>query len=122
MRELKLERRTFMSVFGAGALVAALPKHAWTQSSDTLRLAIGHHGNWDTSVLELGQRTGIFDKHGLKLELLYTQGGGETQQAMLSGSVDLSVAAGIRGALSAFPKGAPVRILGAETTGAGDLF
>jgi len=56
------------------------------------------------------------------LEILYTQGGGETQQAVISGSVDIGVAAGVMGVLSAFSKGAPVRVIGAETTGAQDLF
>jgi NitT/TauT family transport system substrate-binding protein len=56
------------------------------------------------------------------LEPLYTQGGGETQQAVISGSVDIGVAAGVMGVMSAFSKGAPVRIIGAETTGAQDLF
>src|SRR5205085_745660 len=88
----------------------------------TLKLAVGQRGNWDTSVAEIGQRGGIFKKHGLNLEILYTQGGGETQQAVLSGSVDLGVAAGIMGVLSAYSKGAPVRVIGAETTGAADLF
>jgi NitT/TauT family transport system substrate-binding protein len=91
-------------------------------AQDTLKLAIGQRGNWDTSVSELGQRGGIFKKHGLVLELLYTQGGGETQQAVISGSVDIGVAAGIMGALSAYSKGAPVRIIGAEATGGADLF
>jgi NitT/TauT family transport system substrate-binding protein len=91
-------------------------------AQDTLKLAIGQRGNWDTSVSELGQRAGIFRKHGLVLELLYTQGGGETQQAVISGSVDIGVAAGIMGALSAYSKGAPVRIIGAEATGGSDLF
>jgi NitT/TauT family transport system substrate-binding protein len=102
-----------------GALVAgSLPAAA----QDTLKLAVGQRGNWDTSVSELGQRVGIFKKHGLALEILYTQGGGETQQAVVSGSVDIGVASGIMGALSLFSKGAPVRIIGAETTGAADLF
>jgi NitT/TauT family transport system substrate-binding protein len=92
------------------------------QAQDTLKLAVGQRGNWDTSVAEVGQRGGIFKKHGLSLEILYTQGGGETQQAVLSGSVDVGVAAGIMGVLSAYSKNAPVRILGAETTGASDLF
>jgi NitT/TauT family transport system substrate-binding protein len=73
-------------------------------------------------VSEVGQRAGIFKKHGIVLEILYTQGAGETQQAVLSGSVDIGVATGIMGALSAFSKGAPIRIIGAETTGAGDLY
>ena len=88
------------------------------QAQDTLKLAAGQRGNWDTIVAEVGQRGGIFKKHGLTLEILYTQGGGETQQAVISGSVDIGVAPGIMGVLSAFSKGAPVRIIGAETTGA----
>ena len=41
---------------------------------------------------------------------------------MISDSVDIGVAVGIMGALGAYSKGAPVRIIGAETTGAADLF
>ena len=103
----------------AGLLGAGV---AASSAQDTLKLAVGQRGNWDTSVSELGQRAGIFRKHGLALELLYTQGGGETQQAVISGSVDIGVAAGIMGALSAYSKGAPVRIIGAEATGGADLF
>jgi NitT/TauT family transport system substrate-binding protein len=103
----------------AGLLGAGV---AASSAQDTLKLAVGQRGNWDTSVSELGQRAGIFKKHGLALELLYTQGGGETQQAVISGSVDIGVAAGIMGALSAYSKGAPVRIIGAEATGGADLF
>jgi ABC-type nitrate/sulfonate/bicarbonate transport system substrate-binding protein len=102
-----------LALFGATASAAA---------QDTLKLAVGQRGNWDTSVSEIGQRAGIFKKHGLVLEIVYTQGAGETQQAVISGSVDLGIAAGIMGVLSAYSKGAPVRVIGAETTGARDLF
>ena len=96
----------------------ALPAHA----EDTLKLAIGQRGNWDTAITELGQRAGIFKKHGVVLDMLYTSGGGETQQAVISGSVDVGTAAGVMGVFSAFSKGAPVRILGAEATGAADFW
>src|SRR5207302_7296469 len=108
----------FFAAAAALLLGALSPAHA----QDTLKVAVGQRGNWDTSVSELGQRAGIFKKHNLALEILYTQGGGETQQAVISGSVDIGVAAGIMGVLSAFSKGAPVRVIGAETTGAADLF
>jgi len=100
-----------------GALVAQ-PVHA----EDTLKLTVGQRGNWATSVAEIGQRAGILKKHGVALELLYTQGSGETQQAVIAGSVDIGIAPGTMGAMSAFAKGAPVRIIGAETTGASDLY
>src|SRR5665647_660756 len=91
-------------------------------SQETLKLAVGQRGNWDTSVPELGQRAGIFKKRGLNLELVYTQGGGETQQAVISGSVDIGIAAGAVGVIGAYVKGAPVRVLGSETTGAADYW
>jgi NitT/TauT family transport system substrate-binding protein len=92
------------------------------QCADVLKLAVGAPNNWDSGVPDIGQRAGIFEKHGLKLELLYTNGGGETLQAVISGSVDLGIAAGTGGVIGAFAKGAPVRILLAGTTGASDLY
>ncbi len=85
------------------AICLAVPVYA----QDTLKLAVGQRGNWDTSVAEIGQRAGIFKKHGLALEILYTQGGGETQQAVISGSVDIGVAAGVMGVCPRSPKARP---------------
>ena len=91
-------------------------------ADDNLRVAVGQRGLWDTSVAELGQRGGIFKKHGISLDILYTQGGGETQQAVISGGVELGVSAGSMGVFGAFAKGAPLRIIGAEMTGGADLY
>jgi NitT/TauT family transport system substrate-binding protein len=104
------------------AAIAALAIACSASAQDTLKLASGQRGNWDTSVSEVGQRAGIFKKHGLVLEILWTQGSGETQQPVISGDVDIGVAVGVMGALSSYSKGAPVRIIGAQTTGARDLF
>ena len=109
-------------VVGALALLAMVVAQGAAHAQDALKIAAGQRGNWDTAIAEVGQRAGIFKKHGLTLEILWTQGSGETQQAVISGSVDIGVAAGIMGVLSAFSKGAPVRIIGAETTGASDLY
>jgi len=104
------------------ALLALGTASLAARAQDTLKIAAGQRGNWDTSVSELGQRSGIFKKHGIAVEILWTQGAGETQQAVISGSVELGVATGIMGVLSAYSKGAPVRVIGAETTGAADLY
>ena len=111
-----------MKGFLAAALGASMLFASAASAQDTIKLAVGQRGNWDTSVSEIGQRAGIFKKHGLTLDLVYTQGAGETQQAVISGSVDLGIAAGVMGVLGAFSKGAPVRVIAAETTGAGDLY
>src|SRR5262252_197727 len=104
-------------------LAVAIPLAAASASADdTLKLAIGQRGNWENAAPELGQKAGIFGKHGLTLEILYTQGAGETLQAINSGSVDIGLGVGTAGVLGAFAKGAPVRAIANSTTGADDLF
>jgi NitT/TauT family transport system substrate-binding protein len=115
-----MKRNLGLKVLLAGLAMAASLHTA--HAEDTLKIAAGQRGNWDTTVAEVGQRARIFKKQGLTLEILWTQGAGETQQAVISGSVDIGVAPGVMGVLSAFSKGAPVRVIGAETTGASDLY
>ena len=92
------------------------------RADDTLKSAVGQRGSWDTSVSELGQKAGIFKQHGLTLDLLFTQGAGETQQATISGSVDVGIGGGVMGVLGAFEKGAPIRVIGTEINSAGDYW
>ena len=114
MRQLRLATAlATLTLFATATAASAL---------DKVKLAVGQRGNWDTSVSEVGQLAGIFKKHGLELDIVYTNGAGETQQAVISGSVDLGIAAGVMGVLGAYSKGAPVRVIGAETTGANDLY
>jgi NitT/TauT family transport system substrate-binding protein len=103
------------------AMLAALPLSA-ASAADLVKLAIGQRGNWDTAVPHLGEKAGIFKKHNIDLELTYTSGSGETLQPVISNSVDLGLAVGTLGAISAYAKGAPVRIIAAEATGAADYW
>lgn len=98
-------------------VVAGTAAHA----QDKLTLAIGQRGNWDTAVTELASRTGILKKHNLTAEILWTQGAGESQQAVLARSADIGLV-GTLGAFATFAKGAPVRIIAAEATGAADFW
>src|SRR4029453_723406 len=91
-------------------------------ADDQLKLTIGQRGNWDTAIAELGTKAGIFKKHGLEVEMIYTSGSGETLQPVISGSVDLGLAVGTLGAMAAYAKGAPVRIIAAQATGAADYW
>jgi NitT/TauT family transport system substrate-binding protein len=116
---MKRNRNLVRSLIAAASLLSTMSQ-AFAQ--DTLKLAVGQRGNWETSVSDLGERVGIFKKHGLSLELLYTAGAGETLQAVISGSVDIGVGVGTSGAMSAFAKGAPVRAIGSATVGSNDLY
>jgi len=92
------------------------------QTLDTLKIAIGGKGLGESAVSEAGQKVGIFKRHGLELDILYTAGTGETQQAVISGSADIGVGVGVLGALGAYAKGAPIRVIGASYTGDSNLF
>jgi NitT/TauT family transport system substrate-binding protein len=92
------------------------------QAQDQLKLAVGAPHNWENQPAALGQQAGIFKKHGLVLDLLFTQGSGETMQAVIAGSVDIGTGVGTYSAMGAFAKGAPVRAIGNATTGAHDLY
>jgi ABC-type nitrate/sulfonate/bicarbonate transport system substrate-binding protein len=91
-------------------------------AEDVLKLAVPQRGAWDTAVGELGQRSGIFGRHGLKLEILYTSAGPESIQALIAGSVDIATASGAYAAFGTFAKGAPIRIIGSEVIGSPDLY
>jgi NitT/TauT family transport system substrate-binding protein len=102
-------------VLAAGAAQPAL-------AQDVLKIAIPQRGAWDSGVAELGQRAGIFKKHGLTLEILFTQGGPESIQAVIGGSIDIATAVGTSAAIGTFAKGAPLRLIGSEMIGAPELY
>ena len=108
----------------AAAIAVALFAAAFPNvlAADTLKIASPIRGSWEGAIPDLGRQAGIFRRHGLELDILYTQGGGETLQAVVSGSVDIGLSAGTLGTLGAYSKGAPVRIIAASSTGSRELF
>jgi NitT/TauT family transport system substrate-binding protein len=112
MRALKLTGAVLALALAAGPALAA----------DTLKLAIGQRGLWDSAIAEIGTQAGIFARHNLELQVFYTSGGGETQQAVISGSADIGVSPGTLGVLGAFAKGAPIRIIAGEATGTAEYY
>jgi NitT/TauT family transport system substrate-binding protein len=93
-----------------------------TFAQDKLKLAIGQIDAWSNQVPTLGMHAGIFQKHGIVLENFGTQGAGETIQAVISGSADIGIGVGTPGAMRAFSKGGPVRVLAAAYTGVDDIY
>jgi NitT/TauT family transport system substrate-binding protein len=91
-------------------------------AADVLKVAVAQRGQWDTAITELGQRSGILAKRGVTVEILYTQGGPEAHQAVISGSMDIACGGGIESAIGGFAKGAPVRIIGSAMIGSPDTY
>ena len=90
--------------------------------AETLKIAIPQKGNWETSITEMGMQAGLFKKEGLDLDIVYTEGGPQTVQAVVSGSVDVGMQNGLLGIIGAYAKGAPVRVVSAGMTGSPDLY
>jgi NitT/TauT family transport system substrate-binding protein len=100
------------------ALLAA----SGASAQDKIRIAIPQQGLWETGMVEIGAAMGIFKKEGIEIEPIYTRGGAETVQAVLSGSVDVAASNGLLGTIGAFSKGAPIRVTAASMTGSPELF
>jgi NitT/TauT family transport system substrate-binding protein len=109
-------------VLACAIAAAALVQSGDAGAGDALKVTIGQRGNWDSAVVHLGVKAGIFQRHGLDVDSIYTSGSGETLQPVIAGSVDLGIAVGTLGAIAAYAKGAPVRIVGAQATGAADYW
>src|SRR5499433_4389497 len=99
------------------ALIATSVAFESARAEDDLKIAVGGRGIGETFVTEVGYKAGLFHRHNLALDIFYTDGGGETQQAVISNSAQVGIASGFLGAIGVFAQGAPVRIIGGSYTG-----
>jgi NitT/TauT family transport system substrate-binding protein len=90
--------------------------------AEPLKVAISQRGFWDSSFVEFAEAAGFFKEAGLEVEPFYTDGGAATLTTVLSGSVDIGLSNGLLGVIGAYVKGAPVRVISAQMTGAGELY
>lgn len=108
--------------FAVGVTTAVGISTGAASAMDTVKIAASHKGNWSTAMPIWAQRHGWFKKEGIKAEIVWTHGGSDAQQAIISGAADVALQTGTLGVLSAFAKGAPIRIIAASMTGSGGLY
>jgi len=94
---------------GAAAFAAALAIAAWSPAVQAETLRVGKAGAEAFSFVpaDIGQRTGIFKKHGLDLTISAFGGDAKVQQAMAADGIDVGLGSGPGMAFIA--KGAPVK-------------
>lgn len=103
-------------------LAAAISALSTLAHADSLKVAISQRGFWDSSFVEFAEAAGFLKEAGLEVETFYTDGGAATLTTVLSGSVDIGLSNGLLGVIGAYVKGAPVRVISAQMTGAGELY
>ncbi|HEY7301674.1 MAG TPA: ABC transporter substrate-binding protein [Xanthobacteraceae bacterium] len=113
-----------MKLVHATALALALSSPVvvpTARAQDHLNVVVGQINNWEQQPPIFARDTGIFKKYNLDVNIVGSQGAGETIQAVIS-SADIGTGVGVAGAMRAFARGAPVRILLPAFTGTGDLY
>ena len=107
-------RLLVLAAFAAGTFST----ESLAQTPDKLKVAISQRGFWDSSFLEFAQKEGFLKEANLDVEFFYTEGGGQTLQVITGGSVDVAMSNGLLGTIGAYAKGAPIRAISAQMTGA----
>ena len=108
---------------GIALAVAALLAPGAASALDKVKVAGSQRNFWDTTTFYYAeQATGVFKKAGIDLDVLWTQGGSDCEQPVITGSMDVCMHTGILGAIGAWAKGAPIAIISATSTGAADLW
>lgn len=65
----------------------------------------------------VAQEKGFYREGNIEVDAVFTKGGGENVQAVVSGDAQIGLGTGFFAVLSAFEKGAPIKIAAAEITG-----
>ena len=95
----------------AGSLWAATAR-------SKLVLVVPHRVLFTVAVpVYIAQEKGFFRENNVDVDAVFTRGGGETVQAVVSGDAQIGLSTGIFAVISAFVKKAPVKIAAAEITG-----
>ncbi len=102
----------------AGLAVAASPALAL----EKVRLVNSTKVVFETEHPYAAKENGIFKKYGLEVSIIHGSGGAASLQTVITGSQDVVWGNGVLGVLSAYARGAPVRILGSNIRGVGDLY
>ncbi len=111
-----------MTRLGFAVLIASLTLLSGVASAaDRLVVTSGHQGGWDALVTNFGIRQGFFRDKGLEIEIVDMDTGAPTLQAVVAGSVDLAVGVSMPGFMGAVMKGAPLKMISANFTGASDF-
>lgn len=112
-----MKRLNALAALAFGALALAAPAAA----QQKIKVAAPHPTIMPSTFIMIAEEFGFFKKENIQVEILWTAGGADAQQATINGSVDCAVQTGLGGILSAIQQGAPVIIGGADMTGASDL-
>lgn len=112
-------RRIVLAAGVWGLLGAVLPLQLWAAAARTKIIVVVPHRVLFTVALPvyIAQEKGFYRESNLDVDAVFTRGGGENVQAVVSGDAQIGLGTGTLAVMSAFVKKAPIKIAGAEITG-----
>jgi NitT/TauT family transport system substrate-binding protein len=92
---------------------------AWPAAARTKIVVVVPHRVLFTVALPvyIAQEKGFYRENNIDVDAVFTRGGGENVQAVVSGDAQIGLGTGTLAVISAFVKKAPIKIAGAEITG-----
>ncbi len=108
----------FLGLLALVALMAA-SSSVWSASARTKIVVVVPHRILFTVALPVyvAQEKGFYKETNIDVDAVFTRGGGENVQAVVSGDAQIGLGTGTLAVISAFVKKAPIKITAAEITG-----
>ena len=104
------------------AALCAAAFGAQAYAADTIKVAISHQTSWDTVFPQIAVKNGFFKEQNIDASLINATGGSDTVQTLTTGSVQFTTPTAVHAVITAFAKGAPIRIVANQLTGAPDIY
>jgi NitT/TauT family transport system substrate-binding protein len=111
-----------MKHVAAAALIAALAFAPDAHAADKVRLIVSQQAAFDLFPADVAAQDGLFKAEDLDVSIIYGDGGGNSLQAILTGSQDVIIGVGTLSVISAYAKGGSLTIIANNRMGPGDLY
>jgi NitT/TauT family transport system substrate-binding protein len=119
--KLHIPNRQRCAVLAAFVLVASLAANsaAWSAAARAkIIIVVPHRILFTVAVpVYVAQEKGFYRENNMDVDAVFTRGGGENVQAVVSGDAQIGLSTGTLAVISAFVKKAPIKIAAAEITG-----
>jgi len=100
-------------------VVLLVASASWAAAGRTKIIVVVPHRVFFTVALPVyvAQEKGYYRENNIDVDAVFTRGGGENVQAVVSGDAQIGLGTGTVAVISAFVRKAPIKIAGAEITG-----
>jgi NitT/TauT family transport system substrate-binding protein len=111
--------RNLISVLCVLSVLFGVSSFSWAAATRTKIVVVVPHRILFTVALPIyvAQEKGFYKENNIDVDAVFTRGGGENVQAVVSGDAQIGLGTGTLAVISAFVKKAPIKIAAAEITG-----